>query len=457
MTLFGTDPDRVALVEAASGRSYTYGELERLARGAITLLEELGAARGDRLVLQLEDRTALAVLYVACLYGGLTAVPVAPSAPAAELEQARERTRARIVVLDWDLGACATAAPAGGAPEDRECLIVFTSGTTSTPKGIVHGTSSLLGAAHGFNEHTGIDADSNFLHVMPMSYMAGILNTLLCPLVAGARVVIAPQFDARSLLDFWRPAVEHGANTLWLSPTMLASIERVDRDPAAAEYCAEHVRAIFSGTAPLTPAVKDRFEAKYGVEILESYGLSEVLFVTSASSRWPRVAGSVGRALGRVEIDFAEDGEIVVRTPFSMLGYLDDGERPTAFATGDLGRSDTDGNVFVTGRKKELIISGGLNVSPRAVEEVLVQHPTVRRAAVLGLPDELLGEEVVAVLELEDGISVDSVRAGLVELCKEHMSSRAVPTRFVSLPSLPSGPTGKVPLDELRRLLRSQP
>jgi acyl-CoA synthetase (AMP-forming)/AMP-acid ligase II len=201
----------------------------------------------------------------------------------------------------------------------------------------------------------------------------------------------------------------------------------------------------------------------------ESYGLSEILFIASNAAGGVRRSGTVGRLLEGVEVRFIgadgrdvtpEEGEIEVRTRFMMAGYLDyetlqpDEIDPDAwFPTGDIGCFDPDGALRITGRKKDLIIRGGINVSPRQVEECLLDHPAVSQAAVIGLPHDLYGEEVTAVLVLRPGRTLDEVKPELQQLCRERLSASAAPTRWVELPELPVSTTGKVQKNALRESL----
>jgi long-chain acyl-CoA synthetase len=290
--------------------------------------------------------------------------------------------------------------------------------------------------------------------------------------MAGAAVVLASPFDAQSALRFWRPIVKYGADTFWLAPTMLAALLKVDRDRAGAEYCRTRVRSICVATAPLPLKVKEEFEARYGVELFESYGLSELLLLTANSPRAPRVKGSVGRALPSVKVKVADedgrplaagtDGEIFIRTPFVMAGYLDyETSEPSPvgvadwFPTGDIGHIATSGDIFITARRKDLIIRGGVNVSPRAVEEVLLRHPAVEQVAVVGLPHEFYGEEVVAAVGFKPGHELASEQSSLHELCKRSLGVAATPTRYVEVENFPASANGKIQKGKLREFILS--
>jgi long-chain acyl-CoA synthetase len=447
---------RPFLIDARNGRTLTYAESHAAAYGLVEALRAAGADRGDRVALLLDNGIDLALLYLACLYAGCTAVPIGMTLAPAEREYALALA-APALVLEAAPAAEPVDAPPVQVDPSQLFTITFTSGTTSRPKGVAQTVGSMLGAAKAFADELGYGADTRMLHVLPMTYMAGILNAILCPFVAGGSIVVDRAFDAQSIVSFWRPVLEHGANTFWVAPSMLAALLRLDRDPAGPEYAQTEIRSISVGTAPLAQAVRDEFEVRYGAPLYESFGLSELLFVTTGSPRHPNPPGSPGRVLPGVEVIVGDDGELLVRTPFVMAGYLDESGRPEpppeTFRTGDLGRVDDDGNLFITGRKKDLIIRGGLNVSPQAVEDALASYPAIVRCAVLGLPHPLHGEEVVAAVELAPGEALERIQPQLVEHCRGLLAAAAVPTRFVAVESFPVGPTGKIQKAQLRTQL----
>jgi len=290
--------------------------------------------------------------------------------------------------------------------------------------------------------------------------------------MAGASVVLGRPFDARSALNFWKPVIKYGANSFWLVPTILAALLTIDRDSTGWEYCRKHVKSIFVGTAPLPLKIKREFEKKYGVELFGSYGLSEHLIITCNSRKFARWEGSVGRVFPGIQLQVTniqnepvppgEDGAIWVRTPCLMAGYLNyqtlepEGVSPADwFPTGDIGHVSTEGYLFITGREKDLIIRGGVNISPAAIEEVLLEHPSIEQIAVIGLPHDFYGEEVVAALRLKDGYELASVRPDFDKLCKVNLSAMMVPTRYVEVEQFPVSTTGKIQKMKLREMLLS--
>jgi len=505
------DGPRPFLVDSFGNRTYSYSEAHRLASLLAIQLQERGVGKGGRVGLLLHNSVEFALLYFACLYLGAVAVPINPVLSPREVEFITGHAGLRLLVYSpstqpllgdpteadygfplWRIvpgneksdhgallleGLPATVpgdftAGAGVTDEDLFSL-TFTSGTTGQPKGVAHRVGALLHNAAAYCESLGLGAESRFLHVMPMAYMAGFLNTLLCPFMAGGSVVITSAFSPLGLLRFWQPVIEHRPDTFWMSPTMLASLLALDRDPRGAEYCRERAPKICVGTAPLMLSTRREFEARYGVELLESYGLSELLIITINAPGQPLRDGSVGRPLSETEIRFTgeggsevppgTDGEIQVRSAYMTEGYLDyetleparrrDGEW---FPTGDIGHLDAGGELFITGRKKDLIIRGGINVSPRMVEDVLLQHDSVAQVAVVGLPHPLLGEEVVAVVQLSPGHHLEEHRAALISLCKAQLSPAAVPTTLVATDSIPTSANGKIQKNRIREQLLAE-
>lgn len=494
--------DRPFLIDSATGRQLTYAGFADLSCRAAGLMYASGVRRSDRVMLLLTNSIEFAACYFGCLFLGAAAVPLGPAAAPRDVAYAVAHSRVKLVIHSEATAALAEAVPEIGATQnirlrnaelllatepppvladspvdnvsgDHLFSITFTSGTTSSPKAVAHRVGSLLQNAEAFNDALGFGPEHRFLHVMPMAYMAGFLNTLICPFMAGASVVLAPPFDGRSILRFWEPVLRYRADTFWLAPTMLAALLQIDRNRAGREYCRESVKAICVGTAPLPVTTKRDFESAYGIELFESYGLSELLLISGNSSRFPRVPGSAGRVLPGIDIRATAetgdpvrpgtDGELWVRTPYVMAGYLnahtcepDPVSHDSWFPTGDIGHVTTEGDVLITGRKKDLIIRGGVNVSPRAVEEVLLEHDAVDKVAVVGVPHELYGEQVVAVVALGPGRSLATERASLESFCRQRLNSAAVPNRFVAVEKFPETITGKILKRELRQLIQAR-
>lgn len=489
--LFG---ERVAYVEAKINsremRQLTFTESRHIAAVWAERFQDMGLSRGDRIVALLPNSLEFAHLYLAGLQGAFTIVPINWSAPKDEIATLTASVNAKVVVVNgqtlkmapsfsglrvWNIdeeGDFIDALLTDNSPglpflaraEDM-VSIHFTSGTTGTPKGVCHNAGVLLGNVAAFNEHHEFNEKCRFMHVMPMYYMAGFLNSLLSPAIAGASVVIAPQFDATGPMWFWSIARQHEADCFWLSPTMLQSLLLLDRDRESQAYAREHVRTICVGTAPLPAETKAKFEALYGVELFESYGMSEILLITTNAAIFPRVSGSVGRFLPGIEARIVassaeeKDGPLELRSPFLPVGVLDvERGEMTSFspeggwaATGDIACLDDQENLFITGRTKDLIIHGGTNVSPRAVEEVLMHCDGVLEAAVVGVPHDFYGEEVVAVLRVHPSFKLLEAKPAIVRRCRRSLVPQAVPTRYLETKVFPRTSVGKIVKREVKQ------
>lgn len=466
-SVLDSSSDRLAVVTAEG--SMTTGELVARARGLARVWSDGGIAGGSPIALQLANGPEFVVAYLACLAGGFTAVPVNRSLPARDVDHILATTRpALVLTAPEDVEALPETGPVGlAATADSTLSIAFTSGTTARPKGVGHSAAALLANALVFAQVTGLGPGSRMLHVMPMGYMAGYLNTVLCPLAAGGTIVVGPRLEAATAGSFWSVARRHDVNAVWLTPTMVALLTRLTRDPSNGQWARDHLRHVFVGTAPLPRVVADRFEETFGVRCRTSYGMTETLITSVAGANGRDPEGSVGRPLPGVRVEVRDeqgaslppdtDGELWLDSPFryhSMVGQDPDQDQspesgPGWLRTGDRGRVDRDGHLFITGRSKDLIIRGGTNISPVAVEEVLLGHPCVLDAAVVGEPDPFWGERIVAYL-IVDGPSPTLAEIG--ELCKDQLVPEAVPGEVRVVTDLPRSATGKVQKHRLRSL-----
>jgi acyl-CoA synthetase (AMP-forming)/AMP-acid ligase II len=482
--------ERVFVVDAIDGNgSLTYGAFMRRAAGIAAMIEAQGLQAGARIGIDLPNGLDFVTLYFAALLGGFTAVPINSALSvrdkASVLSGARlaarivapgtrpqEGSEAPVIELDQRISTSSDAdvvARVARIDDERLLSIHFTSGTTNVPKGVPHRVRALLGNADSFNRAFGLGRDNRFVHVMPMGYMAGFLNTLLGAFTARAMIILAPQFSAQSVLRFWEAVVEHNGDMIWVSPTMLATLTQIDRGMLGTDYCRGRAVRIFSATAPLSLKVRKEFEAKYGVTVIESYGLSELLLLTANLGPSGSKDGAVGRTIADAAVEIRDetgqklpgyaDGDIFVRSPHATVGYLDyaTGEpAPLAdlwFDTGDVGHLDADGDLFVTGRRKDLIIRGGFNVSPRQIEEALLRQPGVESAAVVGAPHDYYGEEIVAALVLDADRSLSDMEAALKAACRRDLGPTSVPDRFVAFAALPVNNIGKVQKAKVRECI----
>ncbi|MEM5581307.1 class I adenylate-forming enzyme family protein [Roseibium sp. AS2] len=424
-------------------------------------LTELGAGPQSRVLAVLPNGLALLMLYVSCLRHRFIVCPVSPDSPKQDVDYICSVYRPDVIVDPVALAAClrrsleeapvALSHPEGVVYDERDFFSVnFTSGTTGRPKGVAHFAERILDNAQSFNSRLGCTENQRMMHAMPMYYMAGLLNTILCPIMAGGAIIVAPALLPRTALSFWRQFVDNRATAFWLSPTMLRMVMKLDRTKDSKSYAAAALQHAFVGTAPMSPALGQEFLDSYRVRPLQSYGLSELLLV-SCDETGSGDLGGVGMALSGISIRLAQDQELEILTPYLFAGYLDPetgaidfADRRQPFKSGDLAEIDAQSRLRITGRKKDLIVVGGINVSPAAIEERLQSIEGVTEIAVVGESDDIYGEVPVAFVQMEstaiEAEVIEKLRAG----ARDGLPMASRPARFYTVDKMPTGPTGKV-------------
>ncbi len=366
----------------------------------------------------------------------------------------------------------AASAPAGGAgiaPDppvpagDALALLMYTSGTTGVPKGVMLTHSNLVANALAISAEHGLTTGDRVLAVLPLYHINAFAVTMLAPLAHGGSLVMPARFSAAR---FWAQAIEHQCTWINLVPTMVSYLLEGDT-PERAQTA--RIRFCRCASAALPPEHLRAFEQKFGIGIIETMGLTETVAPSFSNPLEPalRKPGSVGRAsgcearvldAGLAPVPDGQTGEIAIRGPNVMRGYYKDDEATRAaftpdgwLRTGDLGHRDADGFFFVTGRIKELIIKGGENIAPREIDEALLRHPAVLDAAAVGIPDRHYGQEIMACVVLRSGQVSDE--ATLRAFCLEQLGRYKTPKLIRFVAELPRGPSGKVQRLKLLDLL----
>jgi malonyl-CoA/methylmalonyl-CoA synthetase len=447
-------------------------EFEAATRRAAGRLATAGLVPGDRVLWSTGSSVASIICHVGALRAGLVVVPantaytrgeidyiVSDVGPAAAIvddpvrgQWASDASGRRLVVAgpDLDLPDGEPLQLDSAEPEDP-ALICFTSGTTGAPKGAVLSHRNLLAATRAVTLAWRWAPTDQLIHCLPVFHAHGLCVGAYGTLLSGGSALLLPGFDPGLVADF---ASTGEASLFFGVPTMYHRLARSDR---AAEL--RHLRLCVSGSAPLPADLHRRMEAMTGVSVLERYGMTETLMNASNPYGAERRPGTVGFPLPGVDVALADDGEIKLRGPNVFGGYW---ERPAAtaeafvdadddgypwFRTGDLGTID-DGYLTIRGRSKELIISGGFNVYPSEVEEVVATHPGVAEVAVAGTPSEEWGEVVTAWI-VADG-SAPSVE-DLSVYTAERLAAFKRPRIVHVVGSLPRNALGKVVRSELGR------
>ncbi len=471
-------PDNIAL-RGPGGTTTTFAELEKALLAYGGMLRDRGVQPGDRVLFIGPTVPEFVVAYLGIQAAGATVVPVNPLCTPAELgyfisdagctlaiawESLSAATRTAAEEAGIGFVSLAPGADVGDATpletyaerEDGDvACILYTSGTTGRPKGAELTVGNLMSAARISNQLAQATETDRFGTALPLFHVFGQASVMLSSLRAGVSLSLVPRFTARDLIDTIvadRLTVVSGVPTMWN-----AMLHSPDDTPAGAF---ENLRLAVSGGAALAPEINLAFRRRFQCDISEGYGLTETAAIATFSRPGvPAPVGTVGPAVYDVEIEVrdagglsvptGERGEIFVRGPVVMRGYWN---RPEATAenidadgwlrTGDIGELDEDGNLRIVDRAKELIIRGGYNVYPSEVENALYEHPDIVEVAVLGVPDEHLGEEIAAVVATRPGAELEA--AAVRDWAAERLASYKHPRAVLFVDALPKGPSGKI-------------
>jgi malonyl-CoA/methylmalonyl-CoA synthetase len=461
------------------GRAYTFGEIDALVCQMAHVLQERRVRPRDRVCIYLPNSLEFIVLYLAATRLGVIVVPmnilyrdrelrhiISDAEPVAVIARERDAAVIPAVAAVWRLEELVQEA--GRQPESRvgslidgdvPALIVYTSGTTGTPKGAVLSHSMLAANAVSLVMCWQISAADRLLLTLPLFHVHGLCVGLHCWLISGCRLRLEERFDHQAIEHQMR---EFEPTLFFGVPTMYVRLLEL-KEPVA-RAIGRTMRLFVSGSAPLPASVWEGFRALFGHAILERYGMSETLINTSNPYVGERRPGSIGLPLPGVAVSACgEDGrpvpdgtsaEICVRGPNVFREYWRNA-RATAeafrdgwFKTGDVGCRSPDGYFTLQGRQSDVIISGGFNIYPREIEDFLHEQPGVTEAAVAGIADEARGEVPVAFIVAGAGWD-----AGQVErACREHLASFKVPRRFVLVERFPRTSLGKVQKRQLASL-----
>lgn len=472
------------------GRRLSYAELESQSARYGALLAEAGLKPGDRVAAQVEKSAEALLLYLGCLRAGCVFLPLNPAYTRGEvayflddarpglfvcaperLEEAQELAWACRLPRVHDLGArgegslaaAAAQMPARFATVERAdgdlASIVYTSGTTGRSKGAMLTHRNLAANALVLHKYWGFRPGDVLLHMLPTFHVHGLFVATHCALLNGSPMLFEPKFDAARALRLMQAAtVFMGVPTYY---TRLLQERGLTREAVA------HMRLFISGSAPLLPETFAEFRERTGQSILERYGMTEGGMFTSNPLEGERRGGTVGFPLPGTEVRVVDDsdrplpageiGHIQVRGENVFAGYWRMPEKTREvftpegyFRTGDLGRFDADGYLAIIGRDKDLIITGGLNVYPKEIEEAIDALPGVAESAVIGLPHSDFGEAVTAVVVRGKASATTSGEAIIAEL-KGRLAGFKVPKAVLFVEELPRNAMGKVQKNLLRQ------
>jgi long-chain acyl-CoA synthetase len=477
--------------------TFSYAQVDELSGRVAASLRSLGVGRGDKVAVQLPNLPQFLLAYFGILKAGAVMVPLNPLLRAPEVSYHLTDSDSRLLITFEDFAEEAvrgadgvdglqsyvvnlpgnTQRPSGAKsfdelyaaddtgdiePTDADdtAVIIYTSGTTGKPKGAELTHFQLFMNCTISGELFGYRDDDVGMAVLPLFHVFGLSSVLNICIRFGGTLVLVPRFDAEAVVD----ALERHRCTIFSGvPTMYHAL--VQSDTSGRDLSA--LRVGVSGGAAMPGEVIRAFEDKFpGVVVLEGYGLSETASTATFNiNAEQRKVLSIGKPIWGVQVRLVDEdgnevpagsdnvGEIAVRGHNLMKGYY---KKPEAtadafengwFHTGDLAYRDDDGYFFIVDRKKDLVIRGGYNVYPREIEEVLFEHPGIAEAAVIGKPDEKLGQEVLAFVVAQP--DADLTPDDVIAYCKKQLAAYKYPREVRIVDSLPTGPTGKILKKEL--------
>ncbi len=479
------------------GQTLSYADLDDLSNRFAHLFARLDLAAGDRVSMLMGNEPLVVAAYFGMFKSGQIANPINNRLTAEEVAYILGHAGSKLLITTPEFleTACDAAgrleeppailcmgepaAPAsmpllagrllfeqpvtplqrGADDENASVLLIYTSGTTGRPKGVLLTHANVLADARALSEGFGLTPEHTTLCFMPLFHCNALIVSHMSSFVAGGTVVLCRRFSASR---HWDLVKTHNVNSFSAPPTVLAILLEREAEVRGHDIRLDYVKV---GSAPLTLDLAERFEQRFGRGILvEGWGLTEATATNTlirAGVGGTRKVGSVGIALPGHEIGVVDEngrpvptgqsGELVIRGPTVMKEYFRDPEATAravvngSLHTGDLGYMDDEGYVFLVGRKKEMIIRGGENISPLEVEEVLTRHPAVLEVAVAGLPDRIWGETVAACIVRNGTVSEDE----LIAFCSTRLAAFKVPAKIAFVEALPRNAIGKV----LRRSL----
>ncbi|MGG3470632.1 long-chain fatty acid--CoA ligase [Neobacillus pocheonensis] len=455
-------------------------------------LQQLGIEKGDRVIVCMPNCPEVLIAYQGITRSGAIIVPVMFTLHPKELhfialnsgakavitssyvfqniEKALEELLAKphLIVVNqpsddrvknfYDVMVPGSSSVLKDMEADDTAVILYTSGTTGNPKGVLLTHKNLFSNAANSAKHNDTERGTT-LGVLPLAHVYGLTVSNVC-FLTGSSIVLFSRFDVKEVFS----AIEkYGVKTFSAVPAMIHALVSF---PFADSYDTSSLESVGSGSAPLPVALLHSFEEKFGAKVFEGYGLSEAAPVVTAHRKGFEIKpGSVGIPIPGVEIKVVNEngeelplgkvGELVVRGDNVTPGYYQNPEesmrvlKDSWLYTGDMARMDDDGYVYIVDRKKDLIIRGGFNVYPRDVEEILNAHEQVLEVAVVGVPDERMGEEMVACVVRKPGTDVSEEE--LIRFCQDNLAKNKTPRRIVFIEALPRNGVGKILKTQLRK------
>ncbi len=444
------------------GLKLSYGQFWESSLSYAKKLELSGCREGDFVIIKLENCVEYLKLYIACILKGLVACPLDPKILDHRYKKLLADINPKLVIDNIEtlnnVNDDKKINEFSIKNSDFDCIMLQSSGTTSSVKGILHTSKSLINSAISFSRISGITQKTVVYHHFPMFYMAGVFNMFLCPLVSGSKIVLGQRFSKNQMFSFWETPVKFGVNNLTLTPTMAMALAKLHKNHKSKNYIS-NIEQIVSTSSYLHKSVYDEFEKIFSNVLQTCYGVTEVggsITYTSKNDavRFNYDTGSCGK-----EIKFKYKGskkdpvEIIIKTPFMMSGYFRNGKKVSGlrngyFNTGDIGYVKN-GKLFLTGRKSDMIKKGGEFISLNEIEDTLLKSNIVEEMCVLGIDDNFWSNKILVFFTHRDGKNFEEIKENLINFGLKYLSEIEMPDEFIHVNSFPKTSIGKIKKNEL--------
>lgn len=484
--IFKNNWDKEFIFDALTDNTLSYGDFFNTVLNCKETLKDIGLKRDDTICLLMHNSLDLMVLYFTSLLMQITVVPVDPYKGEEDIKDMLLQTNYNRIICDAfypDINFLHNKIYIGNFRDafynkkkndidglnifdtidyNGRFLITFTSGSTGIPKGVMHPFNNLVLSAIAFRKRFNFGKENTFYHNLPMTYMAGILNLIILPLISGSKIVIGERFNISNIMRFWETPIKYSVNTFWFIPTIITLLLKLDRGTEGIEYTKKSESKIIGcvGTAHLHPQAKQAFQKRYNIPLYESYGLSETLFVTTNYPGKREIKNSVGDVLEGVELSFSKDNEILIGVPWMFLGYLNVNTESyfenRKFRSGDLGIIDENGFLMITGRKKDLIIKGGINISPKKIEDFISTFNIFEESAIIGIEDVNLGEKIVCFFVPDENSFSEDKKKELNRAIIKKLGSDYRIDEFVQIDAIPKITSGKIDKQKIKKIYKDK-
>lgn len=485
-------PDKVFVIDPADGKSLTFAEIRNSCRSFAAKMAADGLQVGDAIAYAMGNGLEVVQVILGCLYGGYLATAINLVSGKATIthvlrhsgakrvfvqpqtfeivSEAQFDAQCEIDIVGFDASWFAMDTKQGlQCTPDIDGLLMYTSGTTGVPKGVVHTHASLIAGGSNTAFAHKLTANDRGLCILPLYHINGFCVSLMGALVSGGSLILPKRF---SVSTFWSQLRQYQCSWFSVVPTQISYLLHEAKANGFDVTGLERLRFGRSASAPLSPDVQKSFETLFNIPIIETMGLTETAAqILSNPIEGIRKIGSPGVAVGNEvmiadenlqQVENNSEGEVLVRGANVMRCYRNDkGSTNDALTndgwlrTGDLGRMDEDGYFFITGRLKELIIKGGENIAPREIDDALYAHEDVVEAAAFGCPCENYGQKVEAAVMVTSGSDV--TEKDLLEFCRKRLGPVKTPDKIHFLAELPKGPSGKIQRAKIFDLVSASP